>query len=354
MPPSSRNQPKPPSLTTRLLEIAQRPPLFLSQDRQPFVVCPSTATAHPLFSLGFSDWLLQASERHLGLLPTPQQIGRVVSTLDAQARAACTIEQVHTRTAKIAPNHYQIDLGHPDHSTIEVTGKQWTTGQSHAARFHRIETSDPLPIPEPSVAKLHVYLELLYGINTEDADKLAHWLGQAVLPDQKPPILLLTGESSPEAAAQLRSFIDPAFHATMPLPANPLDLAQQAIENRVLAYCVNDQLSVKKIRDFNTMQRGMSARLRHASRKHNRLFTSLHRPIIIASEVVQAVKICNQQLTIEIKKYRPVAHAEILGPILDVVVQIVGQPVVYPEPLTLIVPALPPPQVDAPEYPNTS
>ena len=354
MPSTSDNQPKPPSLTTRLLEIAQRPPLFLSQDRQPFVVCPSTATAHPLYSLGFSDWLLQAAERHLGLLPAPQQIGRVVSTLDAQARAAGTIEQVHTRTAKIAPNHYQIDLGHPDHSTIEITGKQWTIGQSHAARFHRIETSDPLPIPEPSVAKLHVYLELLYGINAEDANKLAHWLGQAILPGQNPPILILTGESSPEAAAQLRSFIDPAFHATMPLPANPLDLAQQAIENSVLAYCVNDQLSPRKIRDFQTIRRGMDARLRHANRKHNKLYTKVFRPIIIASEVQQLQKICNQQLTIEIKSCRPVAHAEILGPILDVAVEIAGQPIEYPQPVTLDPPSMPAAAVTPPENHDTS
>ena len=360
MPPSPRN-PKPPALTTRLLEIAQRLPLFLSQDRQPFVICPSTATAHPLYSPSFSDWLLQAAQQHLRLTPAPQQIGRVVSILDAEARAAGTIKQVHTRTAKIAPRHYQIDLGHPDHSTIEITGRKWSIGHArharHArhprlARFHRIATATPLPLPQPTIAPLPKYLQLIYGISEVDAHKLAHWLGQALLPDQTPPLLMITGKANREAATQLRTWIDPAFHALMPLPYNRSNFAQHAVKNRVLAYYIGFGLSKKKVLDFREMRRGTHARLRHSNPKFNRLFTTIHRPVIVAAEEKQ--KICNRQLTIEINKSHQVAHAEILGPILDVAVQIVGQPTIHPQPLPITAQALPHRTPAAPPHTDTS
>ena len=350
--PSSTKQQKPPSFTTRVLEIAQRLPLFLSPDRQPFVICPSSATATPIYAEAFYAWLTFAAEKQLGSIPSPQQIGRVIRQLDNAAHTADTQETVHTRTAKIATKTYQIDLGLPDHTTVEVTGKQWRISQFHDARFQRLETSDPLPIPEPSLAKLHKYFELMYGITEDESHKLAQWLGQAMLPDQKPPILVITGEARDEAITQLRTFIDPAFHATIYLPTNRKELAQQAIENRVLAYVIDDKLPEQKIKDFNKLRQGMDARLRHASKKSAPIYTKLHRPIIFAAE--KAIHISNQQLTIEINKTRTVEHAEILGPILDVVVQIVGQPITYPEPLTMKVASPQLQQPDEPETPDTS
>ena len=137
----------------------------------------------PLFSEAFFAWLSFAAET---------QLGRVIRELDNQARMALKIEQVHTRTAKIATKQYQIDLGDSSHNTIEVTGKQWTNGQFHDARFQRLETSDLFPVPEPTIAPLHTYLEQLYGISNDDAHKLAQWLGQAMLPDQKPKVVPVT------------------------------------------------------------------------------------------------------------------------------------------------------------------
>ncbi len=63
----------PPSFTTRVLEIVQRLPLFLSPYRQPFVICPSSATATPIYAEAFYAWLTFAPEKQLGSLPVPNK-----------------------------------------------------------------------------------------------------------------------------------------------------------------------------------------------------------------------------------------------------------------------------------------
>ena len=176
----------------RLLELAQRAPLFLSPDRQPFIISPLTATAVPLYSEAFFDWFTHSTEARLGICPSSSQIARVIRDLDSSARKAQDTEQIHTRIAKKGTKHYQIDLGTPNIDVVELTGKNWQVAQHFDARFQRLETSDPMPIPQTRPAKLPVYLENMFGISTENAFKLSGWLGQAMLPEQKPPILVIT------------------------------------------------------------------------------------------------------------------------------------------------------------------
>ena len=206
----------------RLLEVAQRAPLLLSPDRQPYIISPLTATAVPLYSEAFFDWFTHSTEARLGLCPSSSQIARVIRDLDSGARKAQATEQIHTRIAKKATKHYQIDLGTPNIDVVELTGKHWQVSQHFDARFQRLETSDPMPIPQPSPVKLPVYLENMFGISVESAGKLSGWLAQAMLPEQKPPILVITGEASDEAVTQLRNLIDPVFHALIEIPTTAL------------------------------------------------------------------------------------------------------------------------------------
>ena len=345
---SHKKQPEIPQ-HIRLLEIAHRAPLFLSPNRQPFVICPATATAVPLYSETFYGWFISAVEKKLGTIPSSQQVGQVIRNLNNQAHAARNQEAVHTRSAKIAPKTYQLDLGLDDNSTVEITGRNWSVSQFPDAYFERLETSDPLPIPEPTLAPLHTYLEKMYGISLDDAHKLSHWMAQAMLPDQKPPILLITGEAREEAVTQLKTLVDPSSHALIDLPVNRKDVAQQAIENGVLAYTTDEQLPETKILVLDAVRRGMPARLKQVSKGGPKRFTAIHRPIIIAS--LQTQKIGNHQLTIEINSTRQVEHNEIMGPLLDVVVQIVGQATVRKEPLTMRVPGTLQPNEIEPQIP---
>ena len=267
----------------RLLELAQRAPLFLSPDRQPFIISPLTATAVPLYSEAFFDWFTHSTEARLGLCPSSSQIARVIRDLDSSARKAQDTEQIHTRIAKKGTKHYQIDLGTPNIDVVELTGKNWQVAQHFDARFQRLETSDPMPIPQPSPVKLPVYLENMFGISTENALKLSAWLGQAMLPEQKPPILVITGQASDEAVTKLRNLIDPVFHALIEMPTTAKQMAQQAIENRVLAYAVTVPLSESKIQAFNKMRKGVTSRLRQANKNLAPLYTIVHRPIMIAA-----------------------------------------------------------------------
>lgn len=343
--------PKKISNTTLLLEMAQRLGLFRSQDRQPFFVHPTTGTASPLYSESFFGWFIQAAHKQLGLHPCSSQAGRVISQLDQQLRRSSNQEIVHTFSAKIAPRKYQIDLGHPNQTSLEITGREWKLTHHHQARFQRLETSEPFPIPEPTLAPLHQYLSQMYEISEDDAHKLSHWMAQSMLPNQTPPILMITGEACDEAVSQIRSIVDPASHTIIDLPINQKDLAQQAIENRVLAYSNSGEITQPKIDAFKAMYRGLAARLKQARRKFDRLYTVLTRPILIASQIKQ--QISNHQITIEINKWRPVAHSEILGPLLDVVVQIVGQPITYPEPRVMAMPRISN-QSQIPQWANTS
>ena len=99
------------------------------------------------------------------------------------------------------------------------------------------------------------------------------------------------------------------------------------------------------------MYRGMTARIKFVNPKSARLFKVVTRPIIIASDVEQNIN--NQQISIEINQFRPVEHAEILGPLLDVMVKVIGQPICYPKPLAMAMPHVIQQSI-TPQYVNTS
>ena len=326
-------------------------PFFRSQDRQPYFVSPITGTASPLYSESFFGWFSATAQKQLAIYPSYSQIGRVQSKLDKQTCLSPKLETVHNVIAKIAPRKYQMDLGLRDQSTVEITGKQWKVSQTHKVRFERMQTADPFPIPEPALAKLPHYLKLMYGISEDDAHKLAHWMALSMLPDQKPPILVITGEERFEAVGQIRSIIDPAFSRHIDLPCSSKDMAQQAVENRILTYSTDDVLSEAKIKVFKEMYSGMRARIKDANPKRDKLYKIVNRPIIIASDVEQNIN--DHQISIEVNEFRTVDFAEIFGPLLDEMVKIVGQPLSYPKPLAMVMPQIAQ-QPTTPQWVNTS
>ena len=89
------------------------------------------------------------------------------------------------------------------------------------------------------------------------------------------------------------------------------------------------------------MRKGVTSRLRQANKKLAPLYTIV-RPIMIAAE--DKIEISPQQITIEINQALPVRDLDdMLGALLDVMVEIVGQPVTYPESLVFRAPTIAPP-----------
>ena len=68
----------------------------------------------------------------------------------------------------------------------------------------------------------------------------------------------------------------------------------------------------------------------------------------------KAITISPTQITVEINTTRPASTDEILGALLDVVVQIIGQPIQHPEHLRLAAPATEGPHKGPPVPQDTS
>ena len=179
-------QSPPPSQHSRLLEIAQRADIFLSQDNQPFATVPTSGNTVPLYSAIFRSWLTQTFEEN-GFLPSPAQYGAILRHLDEEAHNCPAIHPIHTRTALNGPATYRFDLANPDNQAIEINGKQWSIVYNLGCRFRRPQSSQPFPKPDDNPVHLHKFLERLFSIKESDAQALSVWLVAAMLPDLTPP-----------------------------------------------------------------------------------------------------------------------------------------------------------------------
>ena len=325
--------PKPTTKPMRahLLHLAQSLPCFLSQDNQTYVACP---TAIPVFSEDFFTWLLIRAQKRLGHYTSPSEIGRIAGILDTQARAAKATEAVHTRIAKIGTKSYQLDLGTDDHQVINITGQHWRHTHHFAAQFERLEDHEILTTPEPTAHTLATWLEKMFQISTENADKLALWLAEALLPDQKtPPVLVITGKAREAAVLTLRNLIDPVHEPIIETPVNCRQLPRMALENKTLTFSVNDQIPEKTIRAINEIHQGKRLRIKHCTGKRLKLHSIIQRPVIIATE--EPLQISPKQFNLEINEAVNFHLGKIIGSLLNFLVKIIGQPVQQPTFMTM-------------------
>ena len=330
MPPSSQKCQPEPSMRTRLLDLAQRLPLFLSQDNQTYVACP---TAIPVYSEDFFVWLFCLAEKRLGYNASASEIGRVARMLDAQACGAKTREFVHTRIAKTGTKSYQLDLGTDDHQVVNITGQHWQQSQHFDVRFERLEDYKSITTPIRTANTLAACMEAQFSIATDTAEKLALWVAQALLPDQHPPILVITGNARVAAVEKLRNLIDPVNEPIIETPTNFTALPRMALENKVLAFSVNDQFPEKIRKAINELHQGKRLQLKHCNRNRIKLRSTAHRTVIIATE--QAQQISPSQFNIEINEAIDFEFGKIMGALLNLMVQIIGQPIVRQAVMTM-------------------
>ena len=349
MPPSSHKQPPEIPIRTRLLEIAQRAALFLSPDNQPYVACP---LATPLYSESFFAWFIAETEQRLGSVPSGHQVAYVVRTLNAQANASKIFATPHRRIAKLPHGKYQLDLGTTDHQVINITGKDWSLSDQCDAYFERLNDNQDLPTPERTKLMLAECLQPIFKITRENAVKLALWLAQALLPGQPPPILIITGTAREAAIEKLRNLIDPVTCPIIETPYSRRELPRMALENKVLAFVFDEALTEKMILGFKAFHAGTRVRLRHHNKAGEKLRTTIHRPILIASSVPQ--QISPDQITIEINSAESTLQSKVFGALLDLLVAIIGIPAQITEPLVLSEPGEMLPTIEETPHPDTS
>ena len=317
MPPRSHIPVEKPTEHSLLLNIARRAHLFLTPDGQPHVTVPLTGNTVPLYSPIFRDWLSQAFEER-GFLPSSAQYGAVLRKLDADAHTAPHTFPVHIRAARNGHHTYRIDLDNSQNEAIEVNGKQWSTTYNENCRFRRPQASLPLPTPTPNNAPIEKFLMRLFSITEPNAQMLATWLVSALLPDLKPPILVITGEEAFEAAQKLRTIIDPVKCPINALPVTENQFGRLALINRVPTFSVGTQLTKNCIAHLNNLRKGITVIPREASKTRENVQTTIHRPIIIAAHAL--IQIHGSQVNIEINKTCSTNHDEILASLLVAVV----------------------------------
>ena len=317
MPPRSHPPIAKPSEHSILLNLARRALIFLAPDGQPYATIPLSGNTVPLYSQLFRDWLSLVFEEH-GYLPGSAQYAAILRKLDEDAQCFLAPFTVHLRTAHQGDRTYCIDLDNNRNEAIEVTSKQWTTTYNDACRFNRPESALPLPTPEPVKAKIHHFLMRLFRIEKADALALSTWLVSALLPDLKPPMLVITGSESDEAVRKLRTIIDPVRCPINVLPRSEAQLGIKALTNRIPTFSLGPTLSESCKHNLNKLRTGLTVQLKKANSSRPATETTVHRPILIAAP--KAHQIHEGQINVVINYTCDTDHAQILGALLDAVV----------------------------------
>ncbi len=307
----------------QLLELAHRAKLFLTPDHQTLATLPN-GTAVPLYSEDFFAWCLELTDHKQIPTPSSAQFSYVQRTLDAEAASTRNFQNAHLRIAKTGQAAYEIDLQNFDTPTINLNYHEWNTASAAPeSNFLRPQLNHPLPIPEKSEQDLPTTLAKDFGLQEETATKLAQWLALAMLPDQQPPILVITGTKRDQAARKLRNLLDPVVHPLLEIPYTNRELGQLALTNNVLAFSISKYIAPSKIEALNKLQAGTLVKLKEVNKRRGALWTNVARPIIISSG--EALTISPNQINMEINEASEDDPARLFGALLSMMVKVLNQ-----------------------------
>ena len=306
------------------LDLAHRAKLFLTPDHQTHVTLPN-GTAVPLYSEDFFTWYLEVFDHEHIPNPSSAQFSFVQRTLDAEAISTRNFQKAYLRVAKTGQAAYEIDLHNFDTPTINLNFHDWQlTAAAPESNFLRPLLNHPLPIPELSQSDLPTRLSKDFALNQEAATQLSEWLALAMLPDQQPPILVITGTKRDQAARKLRNLLDPVVHPLLEIPYTNRELGQLALTNNVLAFSIFKYIAPSKIEALNKLQNGMLVKLKEVNKRRGAIWSTVARPIIISAG--EAVTISPNQINMEINE----AGAEddpsqLFGALLSMMVKVLNQ-----------------------------
>ena len=305
-----------------LLQLAaSRIQLCMSSQGQPHAVLPCGAST-PIYSEDFYTFLTELADG--SQTPMPGHVTALLRRLDAQSHSTGRWLPVSLRSAQLDSGRCVIDLQTNLFDAINVTREGWAITQHLEAHFLRPTLNIPLPVPETPKHNLKAYLKQLFQIEAEPAAQLNVWLTEALRPNGRPPILVISGEARDEAASKLRMLIDPVPQPLMPLPHNTNQLGQLALTNRVLAFPLYSKPSATRKAAFNALLKGMPVRLKETNKRRPAVWTKVARPIILTSE--KQIDVNPYQITIEINHASVAPHAEVFAALLDALVQVLNEP----------------------------
>ena len=318
--PSTENQP--PHL--KYLDLAHRAKLFLTPDHQTCVTLPN-GTAVALYSEDFFTWLLEASDYKQIPSPSSAQFSYVQRQLDAEAYTTRNFQKAHLRVAQTGQAAFEIDLDNFTHPTINLNYHDWTlTAAAPESNFLRPTQNHQLPIPERSQTDLPTTLAQEFALSPETTTQLAGWLALAMLPNQQPPILVITGKKRDEAARKLRTLLDPVVHPLLEIPYTNRELGQLALTNNVLAFSVFKYIAPSKIEALNKLQSGMLVKLKEVNKRRGAIWSTVARPIIISAG--EPIQISANQINMEINEAASTEISpQLFGALLSMMVTILNQ-----------------------------
>ena len=318
--PTTKNQ----SPHLRYLDLAQNVKLFLTPDHQTCAILPN-GTSVPLYSEDFFTWLLQASDLKQIPSPSSPQFSYLQRELDAEAHGTRNLQKAHLRIAQTGQAAFEIELDNFTHPTINLNYHNWTlTDAAPESNFFRPTQNHPLPIPEQSPIDLPATLARDFTLSPETAKQLAEWLALAMLPDQQPPILVITGKMRDQAACKLRNLLDPVVHPLLEIPYTNRELGQLALTNNVLAFSIFKYIAPSKIEALNKLQSGMLIKLKEVNKRRGAIWSTVARPIIISAG--EPIQISPNQLNIEINEANAEEiSAHLFGALLSMMVTVLNQ-----------------------------
>ena len=306
------------------LDLAHRAKLFMTPDHQTCATLPN-GTAVPLYSEDFFTWLFEVFDHEQMPSPSSAQFSYVQRQLDSEAYTTRNFQKAHLRIAQTGQAAFEIDLDNFTHPTINLNYHEWTlTAAPAESNFIRPTQNHPLPIPAPSPIDLPTTLAKDFALTPETAMQLAEWLALAMLPNQQPPILVITGKKRDEAARKLRNLLDPVVHPLLEIPYTNRELGQLALTNNVLAFSVFKYIAPGKIEALNKLQSGMLVKLKEVNKRRSQVWNTVSRPIIISAG--EPIQISANQINIEINEAASTEISpQLFGALLSMMVTVLNQ-----------------------------
>lgn len=123
-----------------------------------------------------------------------------------------------------------------------MRSEHWELSHHLDAHFERLEDHSPMAVPEPTSLTLATCMEKQFPLDPLNAAKLAIWLAETLLPGYKPPTLVITGKAREAAVEKIRNLIDPVIEPIIETPSRAEELRRMVLENKVLAFSVNDPI----------------------------------------------------------------------------------------------------------------
>ena len=300
----------------RMLQVALRAPLSLSQHLQPHALLP-TGNSVPLSSEAYYAWISSALAAK-GIRPCASQLGHLIRQLNAEAMLTLREETINLRIAHPSPGTYTLDLANASSEVINISADGWKVTTDFDTRFHRPDNVIFFQPPVKVRTKLHHALKEIFQLDETQSEQLSTWLVDALLTRHIPPTLIITGKCRHEAAAKIRNFADPMMSPVHGIPSSSKALGRLAINNRVMAFGMYKTITSTKIEQLNELRTGMLVELKQVTKNSDLLTELIRRPIILAAEA--APQIHEGQIEIEINHIALVESSDILAALLDAAV----------------------------------